>query len=85
MYMDRCYESSQHLQDQPKYNVGTLGDQRLHHQMAYIEIYLCHLNTLHQRPTWDCIVYKSLLVGTCMNARQLTRESFDRNKVARKW
>ena len=25
-------------------------------------IHLCHLNTLHQRPTWDHIGYKLLLV-----------------------
>ena len=42
---------------------------------------LCHLNTLHQRPARDCILYKALLVGTC---RKLTRESSDRYKVARK-
>ena len=45
---------------------------------------LCHLNTLHQRPAWDRIAHKALLAGTCMSARQLTRESFDRYKVVRK-
>ena len=50
----------------------------------YTCIYLCHLNTLHQRPACYCIVYKALLAGTCKSARRLTRESFDRYKVARK-
>ena len=30
------------------------------------------------------VMYKALLVGTCMSARKSTMESFDRYKVARK-
>ena len=38
--------------------------------------YVCHLNTLHQRPACYCIVYKALLAGTCKSARPITRKSF---------
>ena len=43
--------------------------------------YIVHV--LHQRPAWEGIWYSTQVAGTCMSAIQLTRESFDRCKVAR--
>ena len=42
------------------------------------------LNVCTYCVTWDRIAYKALLAGTCMSARQLTKESLSRYKVARK-
>ena len=47
-------------------------------------IYLCHLNTLHQSPPGTLYCIKAQLAGIYLSARPLTRESYDRYTLLRK-
>ena len=47
--------------------------------------YLCHLNTLHQRPASDFILYKgTAIAGINLSARPLTWGSYNRYTLLRK-